>query len=253
MNFAVLQTSLDVPSTDSLKRAFRRTNFLAPFDAFTIARDAFGILVKRISHENALCLHGALKEEGIETEIVSEQELVRLPAVKFTNRVDCTPASLIIYDPLGRGFPIEWQHIALVSAGNVITKELKRIEMPVTPVLQDDYYNDEPLRIEYSTREVVSVKFMLEIVIKRAVIRYCLNADSRIPFRYLGDRAGQNFDTAVSLVLKDMAGFGPHIAFNRGAFYFRENAGNTLEYPSRNAFEEETSWMLWQMKKAGRL
>lgn len=254
MNFAVLQTTLDIPPIDSLKRAFRQTTFLVPMDAFTIAKDGFGILVHRLSFENASCLQGALRSEGIETEIVAESDLVPLPQTKFTNRIDCTPAGLVIYDPIGRGFCVDWQHIMLVAAGKVIVNELKRIEKEIRQYGQiDDYGNDEPPRTEYVTKEERTEKCMLEIVIKGAVMRYCLNIDSRIPFRYLDARSSRNLTTDLSLVLQDMTRFGPHIGFNRGAFYFRENTPNALVYPSKNAFYEETAWLLWQVKKAGKL
>ena len=252
MSFAVLQTTLEIPPVESLKRAFRHTKFLTPLDAFAIARDGFGVLVHRLSLENASALQGALRTEGIETEIVAETDLVPLPAAKFTNRLDCTPGSLVIYDPLGRDFNVEWQHILLVAAGNVLITEMKRVEKQ-TPPRNVDEYHDEPPTIEYVTKEQRVEKIMLEIFLSRAVLRYCLNIDSRIPFRYLEGRAGQNLAANISLVLQDMAQFGSHIAFNRGAFYFREKKPDAFSYPSKNSFYEETSWLLWQMKKAGKL
>ena len=45
----------------------------------------------------------------------------------------------------------------------------------------------------------------------------------------------------------------PHAALNRGAFALRENQPETAtRYPTRNAFAEETAWLLWRLQRAGR-
>ncbi|MDB6027812.1 MAG: hypothetical protein JWM68_4035 [Verrucomicrobiales bacterium] len=252
--FAVLQRTLEVPPIETLKRAFRRTTFLVPLDAFGIARDAFGILVRSLSQENAVSLQSALLSEGIETDVVAEENLVPSPPTKFTNRLDCTPEGLMVYDPIGRGFVVEWQHVMLVAAGNVLITELKRVEKPRPVPDEDTYrgYSDIPVT-EYSTKEEQTFRFMLEIVLARAVLRYSLNVNSRIPFRYLGERMKPDLSENLSMVIQDMCNFAPHLAFNRGAYYFREHAAEPFSYPSKNAFSEETTWLLWQMKQAGKI
>ena len=47
--FAILQRSLEIPDVERLKRAFRSVKCLTDSDAHTLARDAFGILVKNLS------------------------------------------------------------------------------------------------------------------------------------------------------------------------------------------------------------
>jgi hypothetical protein len=184
---------------------------------------------------------------------VAENDLVPLPPAKFTNRLDCTLAGLIIHDPLGRPFTVEWQHVMLVAMGNVLVTELKRVEKEVQPTRDENTRFQTRPRIEYSTKEERTSKFMMDIVLNHAVLRYSLNIDSRIPFRYLESRATPNLAANVSLVMQDMAGFAPHIGFTRGAFCFREKVDPPLVYPSKNAFYEETTWLLWQMKKAGKI
>ena len=56
MSYALLQNDLSVPPLDSLKRAFRAVKFLTELDAHTLGADAFGILVKGLSAENAALL-----------------------------------------------------------------------------------------------------------------------------------------------------------------------------------------------------
>ena len=54
--FAILQRSLEIPDVDRLKHAFRSVKCLTDSDAHTLARDAFGILVKNLSPNDAMTL-----------------------------------------------------------------------------------------------------------------------------------------------------------------------------------------------------
>src|SRR5260370_18892967 len=117
MSCAVMQKDLSVPPVEGLKRAFRSVKCLIQYDAVVLANDAYGILVKHLSCEDAATLQGALQAEGVQTEIVDERSLPTLPTTKFVHRLDCLPESLLIYDPLGRGFPLEWPHVMMVAAG----------------------------------------------------------------------------------------------------------------------------------------
>ena len=44
--------------------------------------------------------------------------------------------------------------------------------------------------------------------------------------------------------------YAPHAIVNRGAYFLRENSASVFEYPSKHAFHEEITWMLWQMANA---
>ena len=102
MPYAVLQTDLNPPGLDQLQRAFRLVPGLTAGDAHILGQDAFGILVKNFSEEQAGALQGALRGEGVETEIVDQSFLPELPPKKIVQRLDCLPEHLLIYDPLGR-------------------------------------------------------------------------------------------------------------------------------------------------------
>src|SRR5260370_35024797 len=117
MSCAVMQKDLSIPPVEALKRAFRSVKCLTQYDAVILANDAYGILVKHLSGEDAATLQGALQAEDVQTEIVDERSLPTLPTTKFVHRLDCLPESLLIYDPLGRGFPLEWPQVMMVAAG----------------------------------------------------------------------------------------------------------------------------------------
>src|SRR6185503_18589726 len=102
MRYAVLQTDLNPPAIDQLQRAFRSVPGLTASDAFILGKDAFGILVKDLSEEQAGALQGALRIEGIKTEIVDHALLPPLPQTHFVRQMECSPENLLIFDPLGR-------------------------------------------------------------------------------------------------------------------------------------------------------
>src|SRR6185436_1321218 len=126
MPYAVLQTDLNPPSFELLRRVFPLVPGLTASDAAILGKDAFGVLVKNFSEQQAAALQGALRREGIETEIVDQSFLPELPATKFVSRVDCRPEHLLIYDPLGRSFPLPWPHLMFIAAGNVKLSEFVR-------------------------------------------------------------------------------------------------------------------------------
>src|SRR5215203_3957393 len=131
MNFAVLQKTLDIPPVEKIEQALLSVKGFTRIDAHTFANDAYGILVKNISAEQANAFSQALFGQGIETEVVAENELIPLPQTKFVHRLDCTPEGLLIYDPIGRSFPLPWQHVMLVAAGCVRMTDFNRIEKEI--------------------------------------------------------------------------------------------------------------------------
>ena len=53
MNFAVLQKTLDIPPVEKIEQALLSVKGFTRVDAHTFANDAYGILVKNISSEQA--------------------------------------------------------------------------------------------------------------------------------------------------------------------------------------------------------
>src|SRR4051794_33090931 len=98
MPYAIVQKSLDLlPTVEQLRNAFKGIPGLTSADAVILGKDAFGIVVKRFSRENAIKLQAALLAQGVETEVVEETGIPGLPPGKNVNRLDCTPEALVIY------------------------------------------------------------------------------------------------------------------------------------------------------------
>ena len=250
MPCAVLQTDLNSPTVEQLRRAARLVPGLTAIDGDVLGRDAFGILVKNFSGHQAAALQSALRLEGVETEIVDQSSLPVLPEARLVRRLDCTAGHLLIYDPLGNSFPLEWRHVMLVAAGIVTLTDFTRRQEERPRVRYTA--NGMPYRdTEFETvfREERNRHLLAEIFITGAALRYSFTAD-QFNFAGLGDRKSWNVAANFSALLGDIIRFSAAAALNRGAESIRSNAPEPAAYPSKNAFYEEIVWMLWQMKKA---
>lgn len=246
MNFAVLQKTLDIPPVEKIEQALLSVEGFTRIDAHTFANDAYGILVKNISAEQANAFSNALLGQGIETDVVAQSDLPELPPSKFVHRLDCTPEALLIYDPLGRGFPLPWQHVMLLAAGCVRMTDFSRVAKEAW-VDGNDGDGGQIRVTEYRNLEERNDHLLLEIVVSGGVLRYSVSAD-KFRFDYLGDRRTRSAPENFAVLLQDLAASAPHAMMNRGFFYIKQD-GVAFSYPTRNAFHEEITWLLWQLKR----
>jgi len=257
--FAILQRNLEVPDVEKLKRAFRSVKGLTDSDAHTLANDGFGILVNNLSPTDAMTLQGALQAEGVETSVVLETDLPQLPPTKFVHQMDCLPNALVVHDAIGREFPVAWDQIMLIAAGSVrLTVFEQQRVTPSQPPLQAPLESwsaglrgrsmSQPAP-EYVSRESQVPRLLLEVLLGRAVMRYQIEAE-RFRFNYLGDRKRPELAENFASLVQDVMKFAPQAIVNRGAYFLRENSTTVFEYPSKHAFYEEITWMLWQMANA---
>src|SRR5688572_19757340 len=230
MRYAVLQTDLNPPAIQQLQRAFKSVPGLTAADAAILGKDAFGILVKNLSEPQAGTLQGALRVEGIETEIVDQTFLPELPRTHFVRRMDCSPERLVIYDPLGRAFALEWSHVLILAAGAVNLTDFVR-QQKARPVTR--YHGDgaSSIEMEYDTvtREERNVHLLGEVVIAGGALRYSFTAD-KFDFTGLGERNMGNTTANFSLFVRDLIQFSPNAMLNRGAQALRDNATEIFEY-----------------------
>ena len=249
MRYAVLQTDLNPPGLELLRRAFRTVPGLTPYDANILGHDAFGILVKDFSAEQAAALQGALRIEGLETEIVEQSLLPELPPAKLVQRLDYQPEHLLIFDPLGNSFPLEWRHVLLIAAGAVRLNEFVR-HQKIRSVTHHhgDGHTTPDVEYESVTREERNVHLLGEIIITGAALRYRFTAD-KFNFASLGARRTDSPVGNFGLFIRDLIQFCPHAGLNRGASALHLQTPEIFNYPTKNAFHEEIVWRLWQMRK----
>jgi hypothetical protein len=78
--------------------------------------------------------------------------------------------------------------------------------------------------------------------------RYSITADD-FRFDHLGARLSD--DPAINFVffVQDLAQEAPHAGLNRGAFMACQRPPELFPYPSKAAFNEEITWMLWRIAR----
>jgi hypothetical protein len=254
MACAVLQKNLDTLDTELLKRAFQGVPGLTPYDAYTLGREAFGILVKGFQLEPATALKNSLAAQGVDAEVVDEAALPHLPEVQFLARLDCAPEGLTLYDQLGRTASLEWKDIALVAAGKVMMTEFNETKASKRGLLDAASRVAREGVIYASTMqpgicEEQHERCLLEIIPTGAAVRYNINADKSVSqlFQSLGARRTDDLRRNFTLLVQDILRAAPEAAINRGAYYLRENAATPFAYPSKQSFYSEIIWLLWLM------
>ncbi len=246
MPYAILQKNLSPPSAEQLKRAFRALPALTDADAALMARDAFGILVGGLSPDEAGKLLQALTSEGVEAEIVQQQDLPALEPAKKLKKADCSPSALTIYDQLGRPADVEWSNVLLLAAGSVSLTEFERVQKQRTEFRI--VYPRIPIpvtRTDVTTREVQNFRLVLEIFLDEPLARCHVDA-REFQYDYLGPRLQHGRAQNFSILVADLHAYAPAALLSRGAQSIIEDPTKTFQYPSRHAFEEESIWLLWQ-------
>ncbi|MBI3881910.1 MAG: hypothetical protein HY301_17845 [Verrucomicrobia bacterium] len=162
------------------------------------------------------------------------------------HRVDCGPDALMVYDPLGRSFPIEWRHVMLVAAGNVRLSEFRTTtEKTSANPFTNERYANQTLAPQVRTHEEFVFKPLLEIILAGGVQRFQIEGGKML-FNYLGARRQKSEPENFTLLVRDLLQFAPHALPNRGAFFLKQEPPQLFSYPSKNAFFEEIVWMLWR-------
>jgi len=221
-------------------------------DADVLAKDGFGVLVEKLPFNDAVAIQQELQARGVATYVVDQAELPKLPAAKVTRRIDCLDEHLVVHDALGRPRPLPWAKVRVVAAGFVMFTEFRRVRQQYTiavpgvgglgsfrPVVMTDF----------SDKEFQNARLLLELLVEADPPRYQAEARA-LQYTYLGARqagtAAQNFVTLV----RDLLGLAPGASLNRGAAAVAADPPRTFSYPTRHAFEEETVWLLWNLKRA---
>ena len=68
----------------------------------------------------------------------------------------------------------------------------------------------------------------------------------KLLFGTLGGRMKKEPVENFTLVVRDLLEHAPHALPNRGAFCLRSEPTTLVDYPSKNAFFEEITWILWK-------
>jgi hypothetical protein len=241
MTYAIVQQELVVPDVERLVRAFCTLPGLTAIDAQNAAHDAYGILIRGLNDEQAGALEAALTHEGIAVEVVPETELPALAPARILRQVEVRADHLVTIDPLQRVAEIPWNEVLLICAGQVRVRETRRVlSAAEEPVFQPEGGSTSRLRDEEHTR------LLIDLVLSDRATRLSV-AEDDFNFGHLGPRLSD--DPAVNhlFLVQDLEEHAPHASLNQGAFRACQKPPELFTYPSRQAYQEELTWMLWRI------
>lgn len=284
MAWLLVQRSLTPPEIEPVQRAFQSTGIFHALDAVSFVKDAFGVLAKGLEEHPAKQLQMALATQGVEVDVVADSDWPVLPPAKRIVRAACWAEGFEPLDPLGRPLHVPWDQIVAVSAGLVRREETGnrevgaikplseegrallgfgatawelaegRIDSVIIDALLPTSRDTEPVAPPAPmtlSREERNWRWCAEVILAGG-LRFVWQAHE-FQFASLGDRLSRDPAVNFGTFLRDLLSAVPNALLNRGAFAVRENQPDTgPRYPTRNAFGEETQWLLWRLRRAGR-
>jgi hypothetical protein len=218
MTYALLQQSMDPPPVDALRRAFRNSRSLSAADAIFVADDAFGILARDIPEDEAQSLAATLSGEGIETDLVAENQLPRLPDARFFLSLGVEEGTLNVFDAVECIERIPWAALRLIAVG-------------------------------FDQRDV-----RLELIIGDALLRY-FSTMNRMHVPATSEVSGRTAQERLISLVRRMHQLAPQAWLNRGAQSLLgeispERVAELAAYPRPSAFVEEMTWLLWRARQS---
>ncbi len=252
MSYAVLQTSPAPPRMEQLQSAFHGVPGLTAADAAVYCKDAFGIIAPGLEGGQAAILQTRLREAGVEAEIVETARLPALPVGKTIRRLELTPEAMVVWDPLGRPFPVNWGHIMILGAGCLPQAQFqsKRHEWKVSRFVDSGFMfpiRIQETRFEYRSSESAAWQFRAEIVLTKCAARFCVEAEN-FNFGCLGPKMTNDPANNFNLLMREFANRAPLALLNRGVTSLLATPPEFTGYPRANSLSEEVTWLLWQIE-----
>ena len=255
MTCALLQKTPEAPSAEQLKAAYHGVPGVPAADADRLCHNMFGILARNLRSDQASALQAGLKAQGIESVVIEESALPRLPPAKTVRRMEFTPEALMVYDPLGRAFPVQWEHLMVIAAGNTQEATFQRVRSEREETRTKFVHGMIPvpvreIKVSYNSQVSTSKVLRGEIILARAAGRFTIEAENFNYSACLGNRARRDIPADFSLFMRELARHAPHAALGRGAASVMAEPPTFVAYPRHKFLEEELVWMLWRAAAA---
>jgi hypothetical protein len=139
-----------------------------------------------------------------------------------------------------------WSELALIAAGAVRHDEISpyRSGRPATSF--------QPGFEIWAKRSVeAGSQLILELILSDGATRYEINADE-FPFKYALNRPELSTMQKFIWLVREINHRAPGAILNRGARDMREGAELVRGYPSRQVFNDEMTWLLWNSAQTKR-
>jgi hypothetical protein len=142
MPYALLQLSLDQTiSRQDLEEAALATSSVARADCALLQRELFGLVVDKLSREDALAMQAALRARSFPTEVVEQSALPVLPPAKRETGLKLTDAGLVLMDLYGGEQLYPKDKCAFTAAGHVLRLRQRVAGQHEEVVVRGEYAN----------------------------------------------------------------------------------------------------------------
>ena len=247
--YAVLQMSLDQPiPREALEAAVMSTQTLAKPDCARLLRELFGIVAEKISQDDALGLQAGLRAQGIETEVIDEANLPKLPVPHHPQSFAVSSEGVTVTDYTGQGtlFPIS----TFVYAAGGHVKHLTnvpehKLEWVQKSVGGKGVRNVVEVVTERELKEVL--EFRIEFYITQDPFRFQCVLDDKTALRANDQILKLRDRDQLDNLLLNLASTLPPDQVNLGIQ--KVAAGEDFLYPSVHAFEEGIVWSLYRLAR----
>jgi len=252
MSYAIVQRELNPPDVEAIKRSLVSLERFTAYDAWPIARDAFGVLVPRLTLEEAEQLQGAMLSAGMDVVMVHEDDLFPLPDYRRCRQADPFADGLTLYDTLDRPTTFAWEHVMVIAIGEVTTTKL-RIQPSSSGAWSQGSVNPYGpdaggAYVETTITEEHLKDLRLEVIMDTDPMRTAFEPFGT-RYTWLGPRMTQSARTNFIMMCRDMMEHARNAMLNQGAMMLAQTDGHTFSYPTLQAFEEEIVWRIWKAQQ----
>jgi hypothetical protein len=253
-HFVILNRSdhFDLPG---LADALSRSLGIIRFDAISQLKRSWGLLHKTDMIDKAQELQQKLKQEGIETFVLSASELRPIPRPRVLRKAIPEPGGLGFQEK-GQNKLLPWDSVVLLCAGQVqesvsvkemlppdgkAVKWLSRTGLSLTTGVAIVH---EASKRREVTKDRTDFSYYLDLIAKDDFESVRILGDS-FDYSYLGGRKAHNVSFNFKSLALDIAKFLPNVAKNQGMRAMETQAMmKDLKYGSLNDFENEKLWLI---------
>jgi len=248
--FTLLQRSLDhTISREVLEDASLAAPQITRADGVFIQRALFGIVVRDLDAANANAFQSALRSRGVETDIVRNSELMKLPPFRVARGLRIEPDAIVETDVYGRDHPYPRVMWALAAAG-CIRGWTTRDERVLKSYVVRDMRGRSHVETETSvrTRGLEAETFRVELFIACEPYRIAWILEKDRPITLNGETVRLEDKEALDAFLMALREQMPSHLVTRGIRL--AGTDEAPVYPNLFAFEEEITWQIYRSTRS---
>jgi len=255
VRYALMNRSAAPVDQDTFASAFRGVPGLTPVDAKVVGDPECGMLIRKLTLDQAIALQTNLKAVGNNTELVAEAALPGLPEGRIIRSLQCSADTLTVRDPMQRSTNIAKQDFKLLAAGSLRTAAFSRrrietqevrahtLHIPIHPFPLMIPIVQHETRVQYVQRESEEWVLRAEIIVANQ--RFTIEGEN-FDYGCLGSAMTQNVATNFCLLVHEVTcKFSPPLV-SRGVRSILADPPEFGYYANKDAFHNELIWLLWR-------